>query len=167
MSHPIEKLFDYHMWSNSRVFDHLKGLPKEIYKQEITSVFPSVSKVVEHLYSVDAMWLNVMEQKPMEEIFAQVKAIPKQIEDLSIDEMEDRFGNLSEEYRAFFKSVDLDKVITIRHPHYGSMNAPISGLVQHVVNHGTYHRGNITAMLQQQGQSGVPTDYVIFLYNNQ
>ncbi|WP_313897918.1 DinB family protein [Brevibacillus sp. FSL L8-0520] len=36
--------------------------------------------------------------------------------------------------------------------------------MQHVVNHGTYHRGNIAAMLRQQGYAGVPTDYVFYLY---
>ncbi|MEH7531611.1 DinB family protein, partial [Priestia megaterium] len=31
-------------------------------------------------------------------------------------------------------------------------------------NHGTYHRGNITAMLRQLGHPGVMTDYVLYLY---
>ncbi|MFC0332820.1 DinB family protein [Paenibacillus sepulcri] len=29
-----------------------------------------------------------------------------------------------------------------------------------LVNHGTYHRGNITAILRQLGHPGTPTDYV-------
>lgn len=33
-----------------------------------------------------------------------------------------------------------------------------------IVNHGTYHRGNLTVMLRQLGRSGVSTDYIFYLY---
>jgi uncharacterized damage-inducible protein DinB len=44
------------------------------------------------------------------------------------------------------------------------MKTSVSELVPHVVNHGTYHRGNITAMLRQMGYASVSTDYGIYLY---
>ncbi|MEC5258611.1 DinB family protein [Bacillus amyloliquefaciens] len=34
------------------------------------------------------------------------------------------------------------------------------------MNHGTYHRGNISAMLHQMGYKGVPTDYIFFQTNH-
>jgi uncharacterized damage-inducible protein DinB len=75
------------------------------------------------------------------------------------------YADVSKQFRAFFdRQQDLDKVTTIQHPHFGSLQAPFSELVQHVVNHGTYHRGNIAAMLRQLGHKGVPTDYVFYLY---
>jgi len=58
----------------------------------------------------------------------------------------------------------LDATTQYRHPTYGVLEARYSDIVQHVVNHGTYHRGNIAAMLRQQGYAGVPTDYVFYLY---
>lgn len=72
---------------------------------------------------------------------------------------------MNQQYETFFEGIEnLDKVISIEHPRYGKLETPISDLVRHVVNHGTYHRGNITAMLRQQGHPGVPTDYVFYLY---
>ncbi|MEK3724277.1 DinB family protein [Paenibacillus sp. FSL H8-0034] len=50
---------------------------------------------------------------------------------------------------------------------HDKLNVPLVELVQHVVNHGTYHRGNITAMLRQLGHKGVPTDYIFYLYADQ
>jgi uncharacterized damage-inducible protein DinB len=35
-------------------------------------------------------------------------------------------------------------------------------MVRHVVNHGTYHRGQVAAMLRQLGYSPPPTDYLVF-----
>ncbi|MGE7186477.1 DinB family protein [Peribacillus sp. NPDC006672] len=61
------------------------------------------------------------------------------------------------------------KVIWIKrfpsqHPQVGLLDTHLSELVQHVINHGTYYRGNLTAMIRQQGYSSVPTDYVFYLY---
>lgn len=39
----------------------------------------------------------------------------------------------------------------------------IADNVGHIVNHGTYHRGNITTFLRCQGYSGVSSDYIYFL----
>ncbi len=51
---------------------------------------------------------------------------------------------------------DLDKKISPEHPQFGRLDTHLSELVQHVVNHGTYHRGSLTAMIRQQGYSSVP-----------
>ena len=32
----------------------------------------------------------------------------------------------------------------------------------HVVNHSTYHRGQLTTMLRQLGKVPVPTDFLVF-----
>lgn len=44
------------------------------------------------------------------------------------------------------------------------MNTSAAELVPHVVNHGTYHRGNITAMLRQMGYASTSTDYGLYLF---
>lgn len=36
-------------------------------------------------------------------------------------------------------------------------------IIQHVMNHGTYHRGNVSAILHQLGQKSVSTDFIYFL----
>ena len=78
--------------------------------------------------------------------------------------MHELYSQINQQYESFFEELDdLDEAITIEHPTYGKLETPISDLVRHVVNHGTYHRGNITAMIRQQGHAGVPTDYVFYL----
>ncbi|OAS89436.1 MULTISPECIES: DinB family protein [Metabacillus] len=60
--------------------------------------------------------------------------------------------------------VSLRETITIYHPSYGGFTTSCVELIQHVANHGTYHRGNLTAMLRQLGHQGKPTDYVSYLF---
>lgn len=45
--HHALELYDYHVWANKKFFERLKELPKDIYDQEIQSVFSSISK---HLF---------------------------------------------------------------------------------------------------------------------
>ncbi|GIN72891.1 hypothetical protein J14TS2_33660 [Bacillus sp. J14TS2] len=38
----------------------------------------------------------------------------------------------------------MDKEICLEHPQFGRLETYLVELVQHVVNQGTYHRGNLT-----------------------
>ncbi|UOQ91643.1 hypothetical protein MUO14_13880 [Halobacillus shinanisalinarum] len=82
----------------------------------------------------------------------------------SIEDMEELFANLAQEYRLFLQDKQGEEQITVEHPEFGTLTASYSDLIQHVVNHGTYHRGNITAMLRQLGYEGASTDYIFYLY---
>lgn len=78
----------------------------------------------------------------------------------SIVDMADMLGKLSEKFATFFdQQQDMNAICS-----YGPFQARCADLVQHIVNHGAYHRGNMTAMLRQLGYPGTPTDYSLYLY---
>lgn len=159
------QLLNYNRWANNRVLNHLKELPDEVYDREIKSVFSSVEEVIGHMYLVDGMWLSVISGDPLEETMKVIEQLREESIGKELDEMREQFTWIADKYDIFINGLpDPDEVITIEHPQFGKMDSPISALVQHVVNHGTYHRGNITAMLRQQGEEGVPTDFVFYLY---
>lgn len=164
MQHQAIRRYSYHQWANDRLFSHLEKLPAEVYNQQIESVFPSVAEVVAHIYQVDGMWLSVMSGDTLEQTFKHIGIIKEQLSEKNLNHLKGLFSELSARYHAFFSGQkDLDRKIEIEHPKYGKYIVRISDLVEHVVNHGTYHRGNITAMLRQQGHAGVPTDFVFYV----
>lgn len=157
--------YDYHQWANSRFFEHLEELPDAVYENEIQSVFSSIAEVIVHIYQTDGMWLSVMSGDPFEETMIVINQLKEKTANRSLSHMQKIYAELAEEYKAFFEGFgELSKVTTIEHPKYGSLETPVADLVKHIVNHGTYHRGNITAMLRQQGHAGIPTDYIFYLY---
>ncbi|MDR8391390.1 DinB family protein [Aliifodinibius sp. S!AR15-10] len=165
MENRTRQQYNYHNWANKRIFNHLKELPGRVYDREIKSVFSSVEEVVVHIYRTDGMWLSVMSGDPFEETMTVINKLKENVAGQDLEGMEKLYSEMSRKYDEFFEGQDdLDTVITIEHPKYGKLDAPISSLVHHVVNHGTYHRGNITAMLRQQGHEGVPTDFIFYLY---
>ncbi|WP_425590248.1 DinB family protein [Fictibacillus sp. B-59209] len=46
-------------------FKRLKELSDDVYHQEIQSVFPSILKVVSHMYIVDQLWFHIISGKDM------------------------------------------------------------------------------------------------------
>ena len=165
MAEQVIDLYGYHKWANQRIFEHLHQLSDEVYNKTIQSVFPSVAEVLIHVYQVDKIWSAVMMGKTFDEVMAIAGRARMDAKDKALEEIEVLYRDASEELHTFLISQDdLDKIIICEHPEFGRLETPLSQLVQHVVNHGTYHRGNITAMLRQMGHKGVPTDYIFYLY---
>lgn len=164
MKHPSVKMYDYHVWANEKVLNHLLELPEHVYRNEIKSVFPSVAETVGHIHVFDHVWFGAMQEKSNAEIGEIIESVSNNVKEASIGEMQRMCALLSEQFHAFLdEQKDMDRIIIAEHPEWGSREFLLSDMLIHVVNHGTYHRGNITAMLRQQGYKGISTDYVFFI----
>ncbi|KQX60742.1 DinB family protein [Paenibacillus sp. Root444D2] len=166
MSTQILKNYEYHVWANKRVFTRLKELPEEILLQELSDVFPTIHAGLVHIYRVDTVWLSGMKGNSYDQIRELLVNVEEKTKGKSLKQLEAAFSELAEAYKTFLNSdVDWQAMKDFPHPTYGVLHASIEELIQHVVNHGTYHRGNITSMLRQLGHAGVSSDYVFYLYD--
>jgi uncharacterized damage-inducible protein DinB len=162
------QIFDYHLWANGLVLKHLKELPNEVYFQEVQSVFPTLYDTLFHMYQVDFVWLKVIKRDSFEKIIEDVNQLKVENSERSIEKLEENYLQLGVDYQDFINNLEnLHEDISIHHPAYGTLTTSYFELVQHVANHGTYHRGNITAILRQLGYKGIPTDYVFYLFEKQ
>jgi len=158
-------LFRYHVWANKRVFDHLKKLPDDLYRKPLNSVFPTIGDALAHIYSVDNTWLSIMSHESPEDIYAAMTSSLEEVKDSTLNSFEAYFAKIAARYEEFILNHQDDLEEISEYPlKFGELRANINDLVRHVVNHGTYHRGNITAMLRQMGYSGVSTDYGFYLF---
>ncbi|PKJ54772.1 DinB family protein [Bacillus sp. SN10] len=161
------KQVDYHAWANIRLFDRLKELPnyETIFTEQIQSVFPSIKDTFAHIYITDQVWLHILHGKSMNEAIQDRENLRKQIETRSLYELEKLFESMANQYKDFLSTIqDVNAVFVIENPYAGALETSILELVQHVVNHGTYHRGNITAMIRQLGYSSTMMDFVLYLH---
>ncbi|KXZ23470.1 damage-inducible protein DinB [Bacillus nakamurai] len=162
MTNPALQLYDYHIWANKQIFSRLKELPKDVYHQEVESVFPSIAGVLAHVYLSDVGWIDVFLGK---DTLRSAEERKEEIVSKDIEEMEVMFFELSDCYKSFLQpDENINQPLVIEHPSGDVMKTSVSDMVLHVVNHGTYHRGNITAMLRQMGYASVSTDYGVYLY---
>ena len=158
-----KKMYDFHVWANQQVFQNLKQLPDGIYGDTIKSVFSYIKEVLVHLYATDITWLEIMKGSTIQDTFKKVEQRRKEVDGVTIDELEFCYEKLAKEYDNFLTSQpDLERTIVTEHPKMGICEFVLADLIHHVVNHGAYHRGNVSAMLHQQGERGAPTDYVFY-----
>ncbi|WP_338780414.1 DinB family protein [Metabacillus sp. FJAT-52054] len=166
-NHP-NKLYEYNVWAHQRIFDHLKTLPQEIFHKETKSTFPSVSATMTHIYVTEYLWLHALEGKEMATAMEAAAKLREKLGELSVDEIEQEFHALNAQFQTFFESTpDLEKKIILNNPYAGVRETSLAEIVFHIVNHSTYHRGNISAMLHQMDESSLMTDYVYFWYRDQ
>jgi uncharacterized damage-inducible protein DinB len=156
---------DYHNWANEKFFERLYELPRETIYQELQSVFPTLFSVMTHIYMMDITWFYAMREDSFEQVSATIAPLFAEINWKTLEELQQKYQELSEKYTDLFSSQeDIERVLSIQHPQWGTLNTSFSELSQHVSNHGTYHRGNLTAMLRQMGLAGVKTDYIFYLF---
>lgn len=148
--------FYYHLWANEQWIEHLRKLPEEIVYKEVNSVFPSISQTFSHMYAVDELWFFRIKGKSLDSIES------KQFN--TTQEIKDAFTALHNEMLEFLRLKDDWEELVVYYNTKGQcFRNSILEIIHHIVNHGTYHRGNISAMIRQLGYPGVSTDYIYYL----
>ncbi|MCZ8521791.1 MULTISPECIES: DinB family protein [Paenibacillus] len=162
-NHPVE-MFTYHTWANRTILGRIKELPSSVLSQEVNSSFPTIAHALSHMYAVDKMWYLVLAGTGMGEALQACMPLNASILD-TVDEYANSFALLSEQYREWFRSqADLEQPLLLDNPFAGIRLTRLSEIVLQVVNHGTYHRGNISTMLRQLGHASTMNDYSLFWY---
>ncbi|MEH7053020.1 DinB family protein [Bacillus pseudomycoides] len=163
MNHPIE-MYNYHTWANQTILGRIKELPSSVLSQEVNSSFPTIAHALSHIYAVDKMWYLVLTGNGMQEALQACIPLNESILS-SVDEYAHNFAELAEQYREWFRSqTDLEQTILLDNPFANIRQTRLSEIVLHVVNHGTYHRGNVSTMLRQLGHASTMNDYSLFWY---
>lgn len=153
MKEHLLELLGYHGWATRNILNHMAKLPSHLYQESLVSVFPSLSQVVNHMYDVDQIW------------YARINKDYQRVErDLdNIRNALSAFESLHHEMVNFVRTQDPRMTIHYQNSKGESFTNRLEEIIHHIVNHGTYHRGNIAAMLRQLGQTGVSTDYIYYL----
>ncbi|UYX55591.1 damage-inducible protein DinB (plasmid) [Bacillus thuringiensis] len=159
------KMFEYNGWANNKVFEQLSSLPSSILTKEIMSVFPTLKDVLVHIYVINHGWLDAIkghEVNDVKELGKKVKSLTEFTNGKSLGELRELYHSLHLKTIDAIENIDnLDGEVSVL---FGYANFSYIDIVNHIVNYGTYHRGNLTAMLRQLGHSCCPTDYSLFLF---
>ncbi|MFB0840831.1 DinB family protein [Paenibacillus oleatilyticus] len=164
MNHPVQ-MFDYHAWATQILLGRIKELPPSVLQQEVNTSFPTIGEAFAHMYAIDKCWLSVLSGTSMPKALEECLPLQQKILRYSVDDFANAFSELAEEYRAWFRNQDdLEQMIVLENPYAGTRNTRLSEIVLQTVNHGTYHRGNISTMLRQLGHASTMNDYSLFWY---
>jgi len=156
----IAPLVDYHYWARDRLLAAVEPLTPEQFTRDLGNSFKSVRDTLSHVHAAEWVWLSRLSGT------SPTSLLPH-----------DRFGDLmavrtgwSETeagFRAFIAGLDaaaLERVVDYRLLNGQPGSSLTWQILQHVVNHATYHRGQVTTMLRQLGAAPPKAQDLIAFY---
>ncbi len=150
----IITLFDYNAWANERILGAVESLTAEQFLRDLGNSFPSVRDTLAHILGAEWIWLRRWHgESPAKGLAA--------TEFPTVASLRDRFAAVERDRRAYLGTVSEDRLaqpFTYRDMAGNQHALPLIHSLQHLVNHGTYHRGQVTTLLRQLGATPVSTD---------
>jgi uncharacterized damage-inducible protein DinB len=143
----LRLLLDYHYWARDRVLEAADALTPTQFAQEQVSSFRSVRDTLVHVYAAEAAWYSRWRgESPT--------ALLKPDEFASLAVLRSKWQALETNVRAFLEDLGpagLTTVIEYRMLNGDARSSIFWQMLQHVVNHASYHRGQVTTLLRQLG----------------
>jgi uncharacterized damage-inducible protein DinB len=151
-------LYDYNSWANRRTLDACAALSSEQFTRDMGSSFRSVRDTLVHLMLVEWLWLERWHGRSPTS-FAPAADFP------NVDSVRARWAEIARDlldYIASLTQEEVQRVVQHKTTAGVPQAAPLWQMLQHLLNHGTYHRGQVTTLLRQLGAKANGTDLITF-----
>ncbi len=154
----LARLFEYSLWASLKVLEAAEKLPVEAIMKDRGNSFGGILGTLTHIFQADRVWFKRFNGDPhftlaqagdsfdLAELKAQWPQVMNEFATWIRAQEESRF-----EERLFWRNVkgeDKDELMY--------------KILLHIVNHGTYHRGQVITMIKQAGGEVVSTDLVYY-----
>ena len=150
----LRRLLEYTGWANARVLRACEPLTPEAFVRDLATSHGGIRGTLVHVLSAEWIWQERFEGRAPEAMLSE-----GDFPDLGV--VGSRWRQLEADRWRWFESLKEEAFAgIIEYPTTrGEVHAsPLWQLVQHVTNHSTYHRGQVTTLLRQSGVEPIATD---------
>jgi uncharacterized damage-inducible protein DinB len=155
----LRTLLDYHYWARDVILEAVTPLTPEQFTRQVESSFKSVRDTVAHTYAADRIWYARWVGETPSSLLA-YDTFP------DVDSIRRAWVDLEGKVRPFVEGLGeagVSRVFEYKLLSGAAGRSPFSQMLTHVVNHGSYHRGQVTTLLRQLGAPPPkPTDMIAF-----
>lgn len=145
----------YHAWATQKFVDWLSSKPEELLHKEVPSSFNSIIKTLNHIWATDEYWYSIMAESPEFEDRMAVTELDSKEVFAGIAHRANEISKLI----ASYNEEELSKTVKIETPWF-KCDLPKYEYLQQLINHATYHRGQIVTIGRNIGiTDGSNTDY--------
>ena len=165
------RLAEYNGWMNANLLDCILELTPEVLWEDRGAFFKSIMGTLNHLLVWDITWLQRFEKQFGFPSLFEVTALPAPTAHDQI--VYENPNGLAEQRRHMDKIIadfiaetserDYDKTLTYVISTGAASHKNFGGMLQHLFNHQTHHRGQITTLLSQVGINPGTTDLLALL----
>lgn len=129
----------------------------DAHKQEIVSSFPTIYDTWLHIWSGQYVWMQRLKDDNISER-------PSKNFKGTMQELRDGLQASAQEWLEYVQGASEDTLtgsFTIEGRSGNTVSFVRKNIVMQVMNHGTYHRGQLVTMMRQAGATEIPsTDYM-------
>ena len=161
MTDDFISLFAYNRWADRRVLDACRKLTAEQYIAEPAPGWSSVRSTIVHIAVVTEGWLSGFEGESDRAILTEAD-LP------TIDDAErllDRANQIFDGLAAKSTPEWLATPLTMRRGNRSAVLPPWV-VLRHIVNHSTYHRGQVASKLKRLGIEQPATDFIFWAFEH-
>ncbi len=138
------------------MFDAIAALTPEQQTKDLGSSFPSVALTAAHMVAAEWIWLQRW-------LGISNSTFPDWANSTNVVDLRRCLSDVEQERTAFIGGLTEADVQAMRP--YALMSGtadqqPLDVMVTHVVNHATYHRGQVATMFRQLGLKPIGTDFI-------
>jgi uncharacterized damage-inducible protein DinB len=154
----LRTLFEFNSWADQRTLESCAALTPEQFTRDLNSSFHSVRDTLVHIFGAEWLWLERWQGR-------MPTALPWAPNFLDHSSVGARWVEVDSDLRQFvagLKPEDIGRSFQVRTTSGGLYTQPLWQMMQHLVNHGSYHRGQVATMLRQLGAKPVATDLILF-----
>jgi|CXWL01.1.fsa_nt_gi uncharacterized damage-inducible protein DinB len=151
-------LYRFTDWANERLIEITIELPSEAFHRDLGGSFRTIRDVLAHVVSVDWVWLERWKG-------GSPSSLPDWYTSNEASVLAGELARIAGERSRFLEGLaESDLAAQLTFSYFSGKPGAVSRVdaLFHVVNHSTYHRGQLSWMLRAVGTSPPPTDFTIF-----
>jgi len=154
----VRELYTFNRWAHERALAMAQGLSAEDLHRDLSASHGSVAGTLVHTMWAEWIWLRRWMGESPRVVF-EAASYP------TLGEIRARWDEIWAEQASFLASLTaprLGEVVAYLNLKGERWAYPLWQQLLHVVNHGTYHRGQVVTLLRQLGKAAVMTDFLAF-----
>ncbi len=157
----LRELFEYNYWARDRQLDACGALTEEQFLRPMGSSYSSLRDTLAHLVAAEWIWLERWLGRSPTRLEAEDYAAERFP---TLAAVRDRWQSVEHDMRAYLAGMQhqaLERPLSYTNLKGERWTYPLWQTLLHLVNHQTYHRGQITTLLRQLGAAAPAIDYLV------
>lgn len=152
------RLYAFTQWATGRLLHAAAQLPADALTRDLGGSIPTVIDTLRHIVWSEWRWLDRWHER------APAGTDPLTCAD--VPSLETRWAEIAAEQHKFVAragAADLARRISYINGAGERWTYTLADMMHHVVNHSTYHRGQVVGMLRRVGAVPPATDYLVYV----